>query len=310
MARPPAEVRLARLLVVVPWVVDRDGATIGEIADHFGIPEGDVLADLSLVQCCEIPPYGPDNTLGIIVDDDRVIVEPGAMLGRPLRLGPQEGFGLLAAGRAALAVLGDSTGSLATALDKLEAALGDRSPLAVDVERPPLIDDLQSAVASRHRVEIDYYTAYRDEVTTRQIDPLSVLNHDGDWYVHAWCHRAGALRTFRVDRIDGMSDTGQVFEAPPEPLDPPRLGPGGDGVEVTLRIPSTARWVVESYETSSVEDVGDGALQVTMPVAGNVFLERLLLRIGPTAVVIAPEDLRSVGADAASRVLDLYGRHR
>ena len=107
-----------------------------------------------------------------------------------------------------------------------------------------------------------------------------------------------------------MSNTGQVFEAPTEPLDPPRLGPGGDGVEVTLRIPSTARWVVESYETSSVEDLGDGVLQVTMPIAGNVFLERLLLRIGPTAVVIAPEDLRNVGSDAASRVLDLYGRHR
>lgn len=306
MARPPAEVRLARLLVVVPWVVDRDGATISEIADHFGIPEGDVLADLSLVQCCEIPPYGPDNTLGIIVDDDTVMVEPGAMLGRPLRLGPQEGFGLLAAGRAALALLGDSTGALATALDKLESALGDKSPLEVDVERPPLIDALQAAVAERRRVEIEYYTAYRDEATIRKIDPLTVLNHDGDWYVHAWCHRAGEPRTFRVDRIEAFAETGEAFEPPDGELASPRLGPGGDGVEVKLRVPSTARWVTEAYETSSVEELADGSLEVTMPIAGDVFLERLLLRCGPEASVVGPAELSSTGSLAAQRILAMY----
>ncbi|MCP3937794.1 MAG: WYL domain-containing protein, partial [Actinomycetia bacterium] len=268
MAKPSAEARLARLLVIVPWVVERDGARISDIANHFGVPEGDVLSDLSLVQCCEIPPYGPDNTLGIIVDDDMVIVEPGAMLDRPLRLGPQEGFGLLAAGRAALAVLGDTSGALATALDKLEAALGDHSPLEVDVERPDLIDELEVATANRVSVDIDYYTAYRDESMHRRIDPLGVLNHDGDWYVHGWCHVAGSLRTFRVDRIESLVVTESEFEPPEGELAAPRLGPGGDGIVVELAVPPSAGWIVEAYETQSVVARDDGSIGVAMPIAG------------------------------------------
>ena len=55
---------------------------------------------------------------------------------RPLRLTAAEGFALLAAGRALLAVPGsDEHGPLATALDKLEAALGV-SEVVVDFAAP------------------------------------------------------------------------------------------------------------------------------------------------------------------------------
>ena len=35
MARATAEERLARLLAVIPWVVENGGATVGEIATFF-----------------------------------------------------------------------------------------------------------------------------------------------------------------------------------------------------------------------------------------------------------------------------------
>ncbi len=305
MARPPAEVRLARLLSVIPWIVERDGATIDEIADQFGIPEGDVLSDLSLVQCCEIPPYGPDHTLGIVVIDDAVMVEPGAMLTRPLRLGPQEAFGLLAAGSAAAAVLGDRAGSLATALEKLDTALGNRSPVSVDLDRPLLVDALDSAVEARHSVEIDYYTASRDVVSTRCVDPVRVLNHDGDWFLHAWCHVAEAMRTFRVDRIENFAATSDSFD-PPSITAPPRVDPGSDGRVVTLRLEPEAMWITEAYPTLSVDTEPSGAATVTMSIFGDVFLERILLRAGTAARVIAPADLTDVGERAAARILARY----
>jgi proteasome accessory factor C len=306
MARPSAELRLARLLVIIPWIVDRQGATIAEIAERFSVPEDDVLDDLSLVQCCEIPPYGPDHTLGIVVVDDEVLVEPGAMLSRPLRLGPQEGFGLLTAGRAALAAVGDETGALSKALVKLEAALGDRSSVHIEFERPELLDVVERARDNRSSLDIEYYTAYRDELTTRTIDPYLVANHDGDWFVQAWCHRAGAVRTFRVDRIEAAEPHGSNFDEPTTDPGPPRFGPGDDGEPVTLRLPPTGRWVVETYPTRSVESTSDGGWIVTLEVAGDVFLERLLLRAGPDAQVMSPVSLESVGRDAALRMLSLY----
>lgn len=310
MGRPSAELRLARLLVMIPWIVDREGATIAEIAAHFAVPEPDVLADLSLVQCCEIPPYGPDHTLGIVVIDDEVLVEPGAMLAKPLRLGPQEGFGLLAAGRAALAAVGDESGALSTALTKLEAALGDRSQVRVELDRPDMLDVIEDAVSQRRRLRVDYYTAYRDELTTRDIDPFAVSNHDGDWFVQAWCHRAEALRTFRVDRIEAAEPTGDHHAGPPDDLAPPRFGPGDDGRPVTIRLPATGRWVVETYPTTAVEPLDDGGWTVTLDVAGEVFLERLMLRAGPDAEVLSPPSAADVGREAAARILAGYDRIR
>jgi proteasome accessory factor C len=307
--RVSAEERLGRVLAMVPWVVERGGATIDEIAAAFGVPPPQVLADLSLVQCCEVPPYGPDHTLGITVVDDEVLVDPGAMLGRPLRLGPREGFGLLAAGRTALAALGDdgSAGPLVSALAKLERALGARTPLDVDLDRPEWLPTLRDALAGRHRLDIDYLVGWRDEMTTREVDPVAIVNHEGRWYVQAWCHRAGGFRTFRVDRIDAIRPTAARFDPPdPATVPEPRFAPGEEGVEVVLHLPADARWVVETYPTRQVEERADGDLVVTLVVAGTVFLERLLLRVGSRAQVRSPAELVDLGARAAREVLERY----
>jgi len=306
MARATAEERLARVLAIVPWVVENGGATVEEIAERFGLAEKDVLAELSLVQCCEIPPYGPDNTLGIAVVDDEVLVEPLAMLRRPLRLAPSEGFGLLAAGRAALEVQGaDPQGALASALAKLEAVLGERAPVVMDLEQPELLDDLRQAARDRQVLEIDYYTQSRDELTHRVVEPLSLLHTDGNWYLRAHCRRAEGLRTFRVDRIDEARPTGEAHDREPEPDDKTFAISDEELLPTAvLRLPGSARWVVETYPTVSVTE-DDDTIVVELPVSGPVFLERLLLRVGAEATVVEAEDPQ-VGRAAAARLLELY----
>jgi proteasome accessory factor C len=306
MARATAEQRLARLLAIIPWVVENGGATVTEIASRFGIAEREVLAELTLVQCCEIPPYGPDHTLGIAVVDDEVLVEPAAMLRRPLRLGPSEGFGLLTAGRAALAVPGaDSHGALASAVDKLEEALGDRAPVVMDIEQPALLDELRVAVRDALVLTIDYYTASRDELTHREIEPLGLVHTDGHWYLRAHCRRADDLRTFRVDRIDAAVPTGGTHSRTAS-ADDHTFALADEDLLPTVRIaiPERSRWVVEAHPTMSVEELGD-ELVVELPVSGPVFLERLLLRLGAAARVVEADD-PDVGRAAAARLLALY----
>lgn len=307
MARATAEQRLARLLAIIPWVVENGGATVAEISSRFAIPEREVLAELSLVQCCEIPPYGPDHTLGIAVVDDEVLVEPAAMLRRPLRLGPSEGFGLLAAGRAALAVPGaDPQGALASAIEKLEVALGDRAPVVVEIEQPDLLVELRQAVRDSRVLALDYYTASRDELTHREVEPLGLVHTEGHWYLRAFCRRAGDLRTFRVDRIDAATPTGEVHGRGPTGNDHTFALADEDLLPVArIAVPLTARWVVEAHPTISVQETPAG-LVVELPVSGPVFLERLLLRLGPDARVLGADD-PDVGRAAARRLLALYG---
>jgi predicted DNA-binding transcriptional regulator YafY len=70
--------------------------------------------------------------------------------------------------------------------------------------------------------------------------------------------------------------------------------------------PSTA-WLVESIPSAGPpEPVGD-RVELEVFVGGDAWLERLLLRLGPDARVVYPEDYRGLRAEAAARILQRYG---
>ena len=114
--------------------------------------------------------------------------------------------------------------------------------------------------------------------------------------------------TFRVDRVRSLRRTGDVFDRDAYPSVDPALRLGPDLPMVTLRLPPSARWVVETYPTESVTPADDdsGALVVRLGVTGLPWLERLLLRVGPEGRVEEPEEWRSVGRDVAARLLARY----
>lgn len=300
--------RLTRLLAMVPWLLSEGGAGVSEIAARFGIEESEVIEDLGLAGLCGVPPYGGGDLIDIIVDDDGwVSAFAGPFFTRPMRLTPSEGFAVVAAGRALLAVPGaDQEGSLRRALAKLEAVVGESGSLAVDIEPPPALGAVREGISGREQLEVDYYSAWRDEVTERRIDPLVAYSLAGRWYVDAHCHHAGGRRRFRVDRIRSVRPTGQHFES--QEVSPPdeAFTPGPDTRTVTLAIPSSASWVAEVYPVRGVVETAGGRLQVVLEVAGPAWLERLLLRLGPEAEILEPDDLRGLGADASSRLLARY----
>ena len=128
--RPLVGPRLQRVLAVVPWVLAHPGVTVTELAERFEIPEAELERDLALLPLCGLPPYTADRLIDVSVIDGEVEIRLAEYFERPLRLSPAEGLALLAAGRALLAVPGaDAAGPLATALDKLEHALGARGPV-------------------------------------------------------------------------------------------------------------------------------------------------------------------------------------
>jgi proteasome accessory factor C len=216
---------------------------------------------------------------------------------------------LLAAGRALLAVPGsDNSGPLATALAKLEDAL-HLPDLVVDVGEPGQLEAIRRASAHHERVEIDYWSAGRDAFTTRAIDPEVVFFATGDWYVGAYCHHARAERMFRIDRIGAVRPTGESFE--PGAVDLASgvvFSPGANVPRVTLELAPEAAWVAESYPTESVTERPDGSLEIVLAVTERAWLERLLLRLGPEAKVLAPADLTAVGRLASQRILRRYGQ--
>ena len=315
MARGPSNFapRLRRMLLMVPFLLEQGGSTVAELAERFGVSESDIVRDLNLVMCCGVPPYGAEHLISVMLDDDgSVLAWKGPFFTRPMRLTPAEGFSVLAAGRALLAVPGaESGGALASALAKLESALGAAGgSVTVELETPPLLGVVRAASEGRRRLAIEYFSAWRDEVTSRTIDPYVVFSQEGRWYVVAADSLRGDVRHFRVDRLASAEETGESFTVPDGvSLSPPERAFRGssESVEVVLVLPGAARWVAEAYSPLSVDELGDGRLRVRLLASGERWLERLLLRVGPEAVVESPAAMVDVGARAAARLLEQYG---
>lgn len=309
----PAAARLQRVLALVPWILANPGVTMPELAARFAIPEDELEADLELLPMCGLPPYTADRLIDVWVGDDGgVTIRLAEYFERALRPTPAEGVALLAAGRALLAVPGaEDAGPLTSALDKLEAALGARGGVAVDVgSAGDHLARLQVAVADGEQLELEYYSFARDKMTTRVVDPRRVFHAFGAWYLDAYCRTAEGERLFRVDRVRAVTPTGESAAPPPEDPDDTLADlvyrPGPNDPRVKLRIEPEARWVVESYPTESVTERADGRVDVVLAVSAPAFLERLLLGLGPAAQVLGPPEAQADLRATAARILRRY----
>lgn len=311
MAAPPAAAeRLRRLLALVPWVVANDGPPLAEVCARFDVSEADLVEELNTVFLCGVHPFTPDLLMEVDIIDGRVWIHLADYFQRPLRLTPEEGLALVASGAALQAVPGaDPAGPLARALDKVATVLGIDATAALEVVLGAVPEDvlavLREGVAAGRQVEIDYYAYGRDERTVRTVDPWDVFTAAGEWYLTAWCHRAGGERRFRLDRIGTARLVETTFEAP-EVLAPRAVfSAGPDDPRVVLDLAPRARWVLEQYPVERVVEGGDDHCRVTLAVSEQAWLERLLLRLGADATVVDGE--RGQASGAARRILARYG---
>jgi proteasome accessory factor C len=306
MSRTDAPPQLARVLAMIPWLATHRNVAKSEVADRFGVSLEQLDADLTLIMMIGVPPYSPGDYINISYEGDTVDVWLAPYFTRPLQLSAAEGLALLAGGRTLLAVAGsDPAGPLATALAKLEAALGV-SELVVELGSPPLLDAVRAAAATGTTVEVDYWSAGREELTARAIDPGPPFFALGEWYTDAYCHLREEQRMFRVDRIRAVRATAGRFD-PATAAGPGAVyHPRPDDPRVTVELPRGASWVAETAPCESVEDLPDGRQRVVLAVSEPSWLERILLQVGAEARVLEPAEWHDRTRTVAHRVLNRY----
>jgi predicted DNA-binding transcriptional regulator YafY len=260
-------------------------------------------------------------------DDPLLVLEvPDVFLHRA-RVDHAEGLALLTAAATVLALRPDD--ALARAAAKLRGALGTESDLRVDLPHPPALAEFLDARAARRVVAGRYWSAHRDAVGDRRVEPHVVFFAGGSWYARCVDRGDGAVKLFRVDRFADVEVTDDPFaDRPAGGADTRAAGsrdagshsgghaedgavdrstvrfrPGTDTVTATVHFPATAAWIREEVELEIVTEHDDGFV-ARFPVVGTAWLATLLLRSGGR--VLDPPELGEVAADAARRALANY----
>ncbi|AGL18570.1 YafY family protein [Actinoplanes sp. N902-109] len=304
--------RLGRLLNLVPYLLARPGIEVAEAAADFRISEKQLREDLELLWVCGLPGYGPGDLIDMALDGDRVTITYDAGIDRPLRLNPDEALALVVALRMLAETPGiGSRDAIERALAKIENAAGELGDAPVAVRLPAGTERLEAVrgiVERRHAMRITYYTAARDETTSRVIDPMRVLMVGNRGYLEAWCRRAEATRLFRVDRIDAYEELDEPAAPParavPHDVSDGIFHPSTELPLVTLRVGRASRWITEYYPCEEVRRDGDEWL-VTMRVTDLGWAQRLVLGLGDVTV-LAPAALVVRIRDQANAALDQY----
>jgi predicted DNA-binding transcriptional regulator YafY len=216
----------ARALRTLEILQNRPGVTADELAERLGVTERAARRYVGILREAGIPVESARGPYG------------GYRLGRGTRLPPvtftqAEALGLVMAvldGQPAATDADDLVGSALTkviralpeSVSRQAAALREHASAAPDRRSarpdPAVTSALVAAIAARRRVRLTYRSESGKEWEA-EVDPWAVVVRYGRWYLLCHAHRSDAIRTYRVDRVDDVQQTGQPFELP-EGLDP------------------------------------------------------------------------------------------
>ncbi|WGD36219.1 WYL domain-containing protein [Lysinibacter sp. HNR] len=315
--------KLAFLLTLVPYLIDRGVASVTEIAKDFGVTPQYVRGIARFLGTAGIPgetsTYQDPDLFDIDWDaleqHDEVVLRQYVGIDDVPRFSGTEAAALLA-GLQYLSALPNvsSHGNIELLMRKLRSgAVHQRNTVAID---SPASDTslslVQQALAGQVQMNFAYRTASGDTVR-RTVDPLELVSSDDRWYVRGWCHLREAVRLFRIDRMSGLEITSVPVDQHPLSEDGYHafFDPREDHEVVTLAATDTGLSLIQDYQPEIVgpeEKAGErtGRTLVTLRVTGYAGICHLALTHIDQVEVIAPPLARESIARWAREALGNY----
>ena len=182
--------------------------------------------------------------------------------------------------------------------------------------RPAAFAAVCQALTLRRRVRVVHYGRLRDETLERALSPQRLVHYRDNWYLDAWCHLRGGLRSFAVDciRRTVLLDT-PAREVDDTALDR-ALGAGygifaGGGRPRVARLRFSAfqaRWVADEVWHSRQEGAFDarGRYVLKVPYTDPRELLMNVLKYGAEVEVLGPPSLRKAVGGALRAAARTY----
>ena len=159
-----------------------------------------------------------------------------------------------------------------------------------------------AGIERQRTVRLAYFTLERRETTTRDVDPYGLVMHEGAFYLVGFCHLRRDRRTFLMDRVRSAVLTDRRFTRPEgfSPREHLRQAWGvvraKSLVTVRVRFDRAVAPIIEEgrwHESQRVRPGPEGAVELTVQVAGWDEIRRWIMTFGGTAEVLEPPELRA-----------------
>jgi len=263
--------RAIRLLDLVPFILDNQGISVNQLAKEFNVSKEEIIKDLNLLFVCGLPGYTPLELIDISFEDELVYLRDPQNLAEPRTLTISEMIVTRIALSALYELIPDSEKKAEIqALRKRLSALFENSlpenAIHVEIDRELQTQRIvEHAIQAGKNLSIHYLNLTKDEISSREITPMELVRSEQGTILNAFCHRVGAVRSFRiaqiikVDEIDG----GPKFVNLPADEE--------NGVEVKLRTSDSDPSLINRL-MKDVKSLGDNVYVI------KIFQEEWLIR--------------------------------
>jgi proteasome accessory factor C len=292
--------RTARLLDLVPYINSHQGISLKELANVFAVTQAQMTSDLTTLWMCGLPGYTPLELMDLDFESGFVTIHNAETLSKPRAIAFDEGVALILGLDLLRSSISSDRKDLLERIDLLSQRLAVMINLPSALSAASNVNQeislaIATALKTRMGLEITYHSLYRDELSTRVILPIEIVESDGQRYLSSYCHTVKDFRQFRLDRIQSAKNQSVPQEIPIRSL-------AESSVISTIKILTPTREIAERFKQCDLSK----ELEIEFESFSPQWIQRSIMASGSAVCLQSPPDVRQSIAVLAQSILDRY----
>jgi proteasome accessory factor C len=298
------------MLALTGYLIQNRHQRIADVAQHFRVSEQEIRDAVVTISLSGVGMYRPDELFFLdydLLEEGIVDVSFAPTLESVPRLSTRQAAAIVSGLSYLESVLDDSDRAEVAELMNLLSDGGRRTtdlPFKVHPSRVDLEVTLTRQAISEDRLLSCSYINAANEVSSRQIEPISMESSDSIWYLRGYCRTKKEVRVFRLDRMRDIAlEKEKLVRAKYLETDSTGIySVSENDTKVVFDIDPAGFGMIADYKPE-YPVIGDKTLRVTIPIGDITTLGRVVSKYSGHVRVIEPEAARRVVFEYASRAL-------
>jgi predicted DNA-binding transcriptional regulator YafY len=307
--------RIDRMMTIIVILLNRKRVTAKELAEKFEVSVRTIYRDIDAIDMAGIPIIsyaGNNGGFGIMENyklDNQLLTLNNlcslltALKGINYSLEDMELESSIEKFRNLIPQ--DQADYVALHMDQLVISMPPWANTQAEKKR---VQTIRQTIAQSQLVTISYRN-YQNELSTRLIEPMSIIFKGYTWHLFAYCRLKEDYRVFKISRIIDIAVEDETFNRKNMSYyDLESSEDSGDFINLTLKFSPKVRARVEDiFSRNNIQVLNTGELLVTAEFPDKDWCFSLVLSFGEDVEVLGPKNIRqSIG----SRIEAMYKKYK